>query len=265
MANYDAFLAALSSDDRLLVRHVMDKAALAEKTSRLTSTKFLTPAEVALVRRFCAFAAIRVIFDGGSAEAERCVALFPPPYCDGIDDEYLLEDSPVAILRASVKGDTVLTHRDYLGALMAAGVQREAVGDIEVHEHEAYLFCLTELVPYLSQNVTQAGRAPLTLSVIDRADLPPREAPDGEVLQATVSSLRLDALVAAGYHLSREDARAVIEQGLCSVDHLPVTKADAAVSEGILVSVRGKGRMKLTEVRGETRKGRLALTLFRYR
>ena len=265
MANYDTFLAALNGDERILIRQVLDKAALAEKASRFTATKFLTPAEAALVRRFCAHANIRVIFDGGSSEAERCVALFPPAYCEGIEDQYLLEESPVAALHASVRGDTALTHRDYLGALMAAGIRREAVGDIEVHAGEAYLFCLAELVPYLVQNLTQAGRAPLSLTEIARDAVPPRESPDGEELQVTVASLRLDALVAAGYRLSREDARTVIEQGLCTVDHLPVTKADSAVEAGILVSVRGKGRMKLTEVRGETRKGRLALTLFRYR
>ena len=265
MANYDAFLAALDGDERILVRQTIDKAALAEKTSRLTATKFLTPAEAALVRRFCQFAGIRAVFDGGDKEAERCVALFPPSFYDGIDEEYLLEDSPVAVLRAAVKGDTALTHRDYLGALMGAGIQREAVGDINVHAHEAYLCCLAELVPYLTQNLTQVGRAPITLAEIARSERPPRTPPDGETMQATVSSLRLDALVAAGYHLSREEAKGLIEQGLCSVDHLTAVKPDSAVAEGVLVSVRGKGRMKLCEVRGETRKGRIALTLFRYR
>ena len=65
MANYDAFLAVLDGDARILVRQAIDKAALAEKTSKLTATKFLTPAEATLLRRFCQFAGIRAVFDGG--------------------------------------------------------------------------------------------------------------------------------------------------------------------------------------------------------
>lgn len=265
MKRDEALRFARSEAERLLAGQALDKAFLAEKSGRVTATKFLTPAEAAFLRRFCGRAGLRAVFDGGHADAERSVALFPPEYMMEDADAVQSEGNPVAVLRATNSGGISLTHRDYLGALMAAGVRREAVGDICVCGAEAYLFCLAELVPYLTQNVTQAGRARLTLETAEREDVPAAGEPEGDLVSATVSSLRVDAVAAAGFRLSREEAKAAVAQGLCGVNHLPADKPDACVAEGDLISVRGKGRLLLAEVRGETRKGRVAVTLIRYR
>ena len=264
MKRDEAISAARTEAERLLAGQVMDKAARAEKTGRCTATMFLTPAEAAFVRRLCGRAGLRVVFDGGYEGAERCVALFPPPYLPDTDDFPLQEMSPVAVLRAR-GGDAGLSHRDYLGAFMAAGIRREAVGDIAARGGEAYIFCQAELVPYLIQNVTHAGRARLTLEQVAREDVPAAEEPQGETVAVTVASLRVDAVAAAGFKISREAAKAAVAQGMCSVNHLPADKPETPVAEGDLISVRGKGRILLAEVHGETRKGRVAVTLFRFR
>ncbi|PWL52363.1 MAG: RNA-binding protein [Clostridiales bacterium] len=265
MKRDEALRLAHSEAERLLAAQAFDKAALAEKSGRVAATKFLTPAEAAFVRRFCERVGLRAAFDGGYAGAERCVALFAPEYYMEAADAVESEENPVAVLRATNSAGAALTHRDYLGALMAAGIRREAIGDIAVHGAEAYIFCLAELTPYLTQNVAQAGRARLTLNEVGRAAVPATDESDGEAVAATVSSLRVDAVAAAGFRLSREEAKAAVERGLCSVNHLPAAKPDAAVAEGDLISVRGKGRIRIAEVRGETRKGRVAVTLLRYR
>lgn len=265
MKRDEALRLARSEAERLLAAQAFDKAMLAEKSGRAAATKFLTPAEAAFVRRFCERAGLRAAFDGGYAGAERCVALFAPEYYMEAADAVESEENPVTVLRATNSGGAALTHRDYLGALMAAGIRREAIGDIAVHGAEAYIFCLAELTPYLTQNVTQAGCVRLTLKEARRSDVPAADGSDGETVAATVSSLRLDAVAAAGFRLSREEAKAAVERGLCSVNHLPAAKPDTAVAEGDLISVRGKGRIRLAEVRGETRKGRVAVTLLRYR
>ena len=261
MKRDEALRLAHSEAERLLAAQAFDKAALAEKSGRVAATKFLTPAEAAFVRRFCERVGLRAAFDGGYAGAERCVALFAPEYYMEAADAVESEENPVAVLRATNSAGAALTHRDYL----AAGIRREAIGDIAVHGAEAYIFCLAELTPYLTQNVAQAGRARLTLNEVGRAAVPATDESDGEAVAATVSSLRVDAVAAAGFRLSREEAKAAVERGLCSVNHLPAAKPDAAVDEGDLISVRGKGRIRIAEVRGETRKGRVAVTLLRYR
>ena len=88
--------------------------------------------------------------------------------------------------------------------------------------------------------------------------------PEGTQLRATVSSERLDAVLAAGLKLSRSEAQRLIEAGLVKRNHAPELRGDVHLEEGDLLSVRGYGRMKILEFEGRTRKGRLAVRIFRY-
>lgn len=83
-------------------------------------------------------------------------------------------------------------------------------------------------------------------------------------MRVTVPALRLDAVLAAGYRLSRAEAQKLIRAGLVKLDHVPELRADARVEAGSLLSARGYGRLRVDEVQGETRKGRVGLMLFRY-
>ena len=105
----------------------------------------------------------------------------------------------------------------------------------------------------------------MTTTQLCRADVPAIEAPAGEPVTATVLSLRLDAVLAAGFGLSREEAKAAVAVGLCSVNHQPVLKPERLVQPGDLLSFKGRGRVRFTETGGETRKGRTFIRLLRYR
>ena len=80
----------------------------------------------------------------------------------------------------------------------------------------------------------------------------------------TLASQRLDAFVSAGYDLSRSEAQKRINAGLVKLNHLPNQRTDAHVEAGDLISVRGSGRMKVEEILGQTRRGRLAAQNFQY-
>ncbi len=251
-----------SPEDRLLCARAEDLSAGAIKTCRTAFTKFLTPAQAAMLKNYCRSAGIEVYFDGGRPGAERVVALFFPDWMDPASDESVIyEESPVAVLKISNTGDLELSHRDYLGALMASGIRRDTVGDIDVHGSAAWVFCLREISEYISRELECAGRAKLVIEKAERDDVPPPPKEDGVELYGTVSSLRLDGLIAEGFKLSREEAKLLVTQGACSIDHVPCSKPDAAVEEGSLISVKGKGRLRFDRVRGETRRGRIGVEL----
>ena len=86
----------------------------------------------------------------------------------------------------------------------------------------------------------------------------------GETFGAVVSSLRLDAVLAAAYHLSRSEAAEAIRAGSVKLNHLPCERTDAPVTEGALLSLRGRGRVRLAQIGGTTRKQRIGVTFFRY-
>ena len=79
-----------------------------------------------------------------------------------------------------------------------------------------------------------------------------------------MSSLRLDAIMAAGWDLSRSQASEVIRSGRVRVNFRLCEKPDREMAEGDLISARGLGRLRFERDEGATRKGRLAVRLIRY-
>ena len=85
-----------------------------------------------------------------------------------------------------------------------------------------------------------------------------------KTLRDTVMSLRLDAVLAGGFSLSRTRAAELIRSGRVQVNHQDCLKADRTVAQGDVLTVRGLGRCVLREVGGLSKKGRTAVTLERY-
>ena len=249
----------MTDEEKLLLKRAYDKADEAEKYWRLSATRFLSPAEGAFLSKELAFSGIPHFFDGAYGEAERKMCLFMPPYmeqADALSDE----SNPLRILEIKNKAKEELSHRDYLGALLALGITRDVLGDILVKGDTAYLICHEDILPYLLLNFERAGRHTLILKEITRGELPSPE-DTGEERTGTVSALRLDAVVALAFRISREEAKRKIDASLVAVNHLTVEKPDTVCKEGDLISLRGYGRARITKIGGESRKGRIFVTL----
>ena len=173
------------------------------------------------------------------------------------------EDSPVNCLRADFYHSESPSHRDFLGALMGAGIGRETVGDICVGKERCDFFVTEEIAPYIEQSFTSAGRTHVRIS---RIPLKEASIPEPEVkeLRDTLASLRLDSVISSGFRIGRSLAAQYVTQGKAAIDGLPCEKPDKAVAEGAKISVRGLGKMKLVSVNGRTKKDRISVTIHRY-
>lgn len=219
-------------------------------------TRFMEPGEMPrLAAKAARDEGVNVYFCGGYPEAERSVAVF---YSDEIPD-----DQCVICLKAEWNAKYASPgHRDLLGAIMGLGIEREMLGDILMDEGCAHIFVLPEIADYICANLDSAGRAKLWLC-IETGEFQPPE-PDGVYIRETVNTPRLDAVIAAGYDLSREKAQKLVAQGFVKLNHVECLRTDVHLSDNDLISVRGFGRLRFVENMGETRKGRTAVRLFRY-
>lgn len=237
---------------------LVSAARLAGEKGLTRFTRFLDPAQTleaqTIAREYGAcFASF-----GGYADAERCVGCFYPVGETPQESEY-----PLVCLKSTYASKFVtLTHRDILGAFMSLGLTRSCVGDIIIDNEDVYLFALSANADFIAAALTSAGRASLSFSVQDV--LPEMPEPKGTSFHAVVSSLRLDAIAAAAYHLSRSEAADAIRAGLVKLSHIPCERVDVSVAEGALLSMKGHGRVRLARVEGLTRKQRIGITLFRY-
>lgn len=233
-------------------------ALRAVHTGRAQFTRFLEPAVEWEVRATANQCGAEVRFFGGYEDAERRVAAF---YAEDVPED---GDYPLTALALSWNAKFAdAQHRDLLGAVMGLGLERDATGDVclGTQPGTAYLFCLEDVAGYISANLESAGRAHLRVSPAQTLSIAP---PEGAAFRVTVQNLRLDAILAAGYKLSRSEAQRLIAAGLVKLNHAVEERSDVHVEEGGLISARGYGRLRLDEVQGETRKGRIGLTLFRY-
>ncbi len=246
-------------DERALLRRMCDLSERADRTGRCTFSRFLTPAEQALCLSAGSLFEAKLSFDGGFDGAERAVAVFTAQ--DGVPPDRSDLLFPVAALRLT--HSRPLGHRDILGAVMSLGLERAQIGDIIVGEHTSSLICLRANLDFLLMSLSRAGRLPLETSELPLNELVPPERKT-ERVTVTVGSPRLDAIVAAGFRLSREEAQDAVRRGLVSLNHRPVDKLHRELREGDLVSLRGHGRLIVAAFAGESRRGRLRVELERF-
>ncbi len=197
---------------------------------------------------------------GGTEGCERVLARFGSEELLG----YPPTEDPIVTLSAvprAPKFAEALTHRDVLGALMNLGIRRECVGDILVDDGYVLFFVLEKIAPYIRETLTRIRHTDITVS---EAVPPPFASVRTEEISVGVVSLRLDAVVAAAFRLSRTESSALFAAGRVFADGRAVADGAATVKAGSLLTVRGMGRVRVGEVSGTSRKGRLWLSLSKF-
>lgn len=173
------------------------------------------------------------------------------------------ESFPITALQFTYREQDSLRHRDFLGALTALGIRRDTLGDILTGEGRTVVFVRDDIVPFLLSQVDQIGRVGVKVNYADTDDLPVPD--DIEELMLTLSSLRLDAFVAACTRLSRDKAARLIKNELVTADHVTRTEVSFQLKEGMTVTIRKYGKYVLTEQLGTSKKGKLRVAVKHYR
>ncbi len=231
---------------------------LAQRAGRLAQacfSPFLSPPEADSAEIAARKAGVKLRLFGGYGDAERKMAGFS---LKDVEEA----DFPISALELRWPHQAAPSHRDLLGSVMGLGLQRQCVGDIVLEEDRAHLFAVQTMARHIASSLGDAGRTRLQIALIEQ--LPKLAAPTGVSVRGSVPSLRLDAVVASGLNLSRSKAVALIEAGYVKLQHMLTLRPDARVGEGDMISVRGKGRVQVTEVGKLTRKERFPLLLTRF-
>ena len=251
---------AQSSEDKMLLAKIWDKISTGIRKNIPANTGFLSLREQEMCRYLLGDEP-GLSFFGGYEDSERNMLVYLPDY---LDSSFLSgEDSPIVCIEATYFEKDALSHRDFLGALMGAGISRETVGDISTQVGRCNFFITAEMAPYILQNFTSAGRTALHLTQIplDQVAIPE---PETKEIRDTVSSLRLDSIISSGFRVGRSLACDYIHAGRAAINGLPCEKPDKLIPEGAKISVRGLGKIKLRTINGETKKGRISVILDRY-
>lgn len=245
----------LQTDEKLLLARFKDLEQGTEFGGYPHFSRFLDPAECALFKERV-HPRVPYMFWGGYEDAERKMLGFFPDYIE--PDASLF---PIASLRLSASEK--LEHRTVLGSLMGLGIERNLLGDVAMEEKTSVIFACDSIKDYICLNLIRAGRLPVSLAEVpfDELAILPRA---WEPVCGTVASLRLDCVVGLLTGASRSTADEMLRRELVSVNHSVCTKGSVVLSQGDMLSIRRFGRAELSEILGETKKGRTRIVLKKY-
>lgn len=244
----------------MLLAKVWDKINTGIRKNIIANSPFLSPRELDMTRYL--FGDLEGLHRfGGYPDAERQMLVYLPDY---LDETALTDDnSPIVCLHATFYEGDSPSHRDFMGALLGAGIARETFGDICVGNGCCDFFVAAQIAPYILQNFTGAGRTKLHLEQISLCDVVIAPLQTKE-MKDTLASLRLDSVISSGFRIGRSQAAQYVTAGKAAINGLPCEKPDKTVSQGDKISVRGLGKLRLTTVGGTTKKGRISVIIDRY-
>ena len=241
-------------------KRMKELANTAYQRDIVTFSDFLNLNEQNIMKsRIFSIPGIRMEWYGGYENAERQMVAFHP---DALVFPWEYPIDCLKIEPKSVKFSDKLTHRDYLGALLNLGIERNVLGDILIQEHAAWVFCLHRITPFLLENLCRIKHTVVTVTQTDNPEEIP--GPNLQPVTGTCASVRLDSLISLAFQESRSSMVSSIEGRLVFVNGRLITSNGYEPKEGDIISVRGKGRFRFDEVTGKTKKGRCAVRIMRY-
>ena len=171
----------MNNDTELLKKRFAELSRRADGRGCLLYSGFLSLNEQSALASIARTLPAPYSLYGGAEGCERRMARFG--YAEGGDTE----GYPIDIIEIAPKSEKFasdLTHRDFLGALMHTGVEREKIGDIIVRGKHAYAFVEAPLASYFADTLETVGRT----SVVCRAGA---VVPEGELFRTEEGIVRV--------------------------------------------------------------------------
>lgn len=237
-------------DEYPFIDQVMEwrEQVLAQYSFKLTD--FLDPREQDIINSIIGDSDdILFSFWGGQENAERKRALLYPSYYTPTKKDY---DLTIFEIKYPVKFLTI-EHPQILGTLMSLGLKRQKFGDILMQDERIQVIVASEIAQYVQMNVQSIGKAKVELEKVSSKLLIEMEH-EWEEKAGTVSSLRLDAVLAETYKISRQKVISFIRSGQAKVNWRVIENPAYECKVHDHLSLRGFGRSKLISLEGKTKK-----------
>lgn len=245
--------------DTYFINHIADLSNKAYSTGVTAFSLFLTPEEqneiISHKKELIPFELF-----GGNESCERKMArLGDKNSCD------VVLPFPLTVIKAeplNKKFSDKLTHRDFLGAIMNLGIDRENTGDIIVRENTAYIFVLKPMAEFICDNLTKVKHTSIKCSECESL-------PEGELFKTQnktviVSSMRIDCIICGVYNLSRSKCDLLFKEKKVFTDSKLTEATSDIIREGAVISLRGFGKFRVSSVTGSTKKGRIVLEIAQF-
>lgn len=171
---------------------------------------------------------------------------------------------PILILEIKNKSNfSKLKHKDYLGAIMSLGIERNKLGDLVLIENSCYIPVVEDISSYIISNLSQIGKSPVEIKIIEDLDKLPSM--QFEEIIINVQSLRVDAIVSKLINGSRNKAVDLIDSGKVLLNYVKSKDKSQEIKFNDRLTIRGTGKFIIMNLVGDTKNGKHKILVKKYR
>ncbi len=246
--------------EQFFARHMGELAERAYSGQYPIYSDFLTTREYTIINQIRKqFPPVNLEFFGGHEDCDHRICGFFPK-------DWQTLDFPVCCIRVDIQNShyaQLLTHRDYLGAILNLGIERSKVGDIRICNETAFVFCKEEFAPFIVEHFKMVKHTPVHCELLSSTEnIPPQQ---WEEIHRSVASCRLDNIVSAITGRSRGKAAELIRQGLVVAEHEVQSSVSFFCHDEAIITIRGYGKYRLQiPIDSYTRKGKQKIIIYKY-
>ncbi|WP_277935494.1 YlmH/Sll1252 family protein [Parablautia muri] len=247
--------------DELLKKRFRELARKCYQNNQYTFTGFLSLADLACfyeMEKELSYVSYKVW--GGSEFCERAMVRFGKVEELGYEEEF-----PIACIKVkplAAKFADALTHRDFLGALMNLGIERNTLGDIWLKENIGYIFCLEGMADFMIENLTKIKHT--SVKGNRTKEMPGLPELDRQEVRIQISSERADGVLAKVYKLSRSEAVELFRQKKVFAGGRLCENNSQLLKKGDIISARGYGKFEYLGQQNISKKGKINASVMCY-
>ncbi len=249
-------------DEKLIKNRFLELANRAYSQNTYTFTDFLgVTSQNIFWRMENELSFIGTTVFGGTDECDRVMVRFGDKDSLGYEENF-----PIACIKIESvlkKFADEFSHRDFLGAFMNLGVERNLLGDIYILNNVGYLFCHNKIAEYIMDNLDRVKHTCVKCTRVN--DFLRFHKDEGNVLEFTVTSDRIDVVIVGAYHISRKECLECFEQGIVYVNGRLCTSNAKCLKVGDVVNVRGRGKFCYEGIIYTTKKDKYHIKIQIYR
>lgn len=249
------------SSEKILYAKTLDRALHCLKCFEPSFSDFFDPYKVSEFIALVGNTELNIITFGGYEGSERCMIGFFPEYMEPEKKQF-----PISAIEVTYNANysKKLSHREFLGSVLGLGITRDKVGDIIIEDEGALIIVEKSIADFIQTNLERVGRTKVKTAIVGMKRLNVGDE-NIEQKKTTVASLRLDAVLSAVFNISRGKIADYIKAEKAFVNWSVADSGSKTLNEGDVITLRGVGRTKLTQICGKTKKDRFLIEVNIYK
>lgn len=251
------------TNDEFFNKRLEDMFLYVDRKVSLRYTSFLDESEVAQAVHYIysvnkLYSQVGYSLWGGFESAKRKILCVYNTCLEPSLDEF-----PIKIIQFEYNSKfSKLSHRDFLGSIMALQIKRNSIGDIIVGNDKTQMIVGSSVSNLILSEVNRIGGMGVTTSIVDTVSLEVQQ--NFKDIFGTVPSLRLDCIIGLALNISRSKALRIVKSKMVTVNYFEQSSQDFLLNPNDVFSVKGFGKYILTSVSEPTKKNRFHIVIKKY-